>query len=67
MLQSSSVNILFAEQAISQFPSYDNRSTTDLQYEEHSEGMASSDVVMEANPAYQPLETAAADLRIGTM
>ena len=29
--------------------------------------MTSSDVVMEKNPAYQPLETAAADLETGTL
>ena len=61
------MNIIIAEQATSQLPSYDNRSATDLQYEEHSGGVTSSDVVMEANPAYQPLETAAAHLEIRTM
>ena len=61
------MNIIIAEQATSQLPSYDNRSATDLQYEEHSGGVNSSDVVMEANPAYQPLEAAAADLSTGTI
>ena len=61
------MNVIIAEQATSQLPSYDNRSATDLQYEEHSRGVTSSDVVMEANPAYQPLEAAAADLSTGTI
>ena len=62
------MNIIIAEQATYQLPSYDNRSATDLQYEEHSGGAASStDVVMEDNPAYQPLEAAAADLNTGTI
>ena len=61
------MNIIIAEQATSQLPSYDNRSATDLQYEDHSGCVTSSDVVMEANPAYQPLEAAAADLNTGTI
>ena len=61
------MDVIIAEQATSQLPSYDNRSATDLQYEEHSGGMTSSDVVMEANPAYQLLEAAAADLSTGTI
>ena len=61
------MNIIIAEQATSQLPSYDNRSATDQQYEEHSGGVTNSDVVMEANPAYQPLEAAAADLSTGTI
>ena len=61
------MNIIIAEQATSQLPSYDNRSATDLQYEEHSGGVTSSDVAMEANPAYQPLEAAAVDLDTGTI
>ena len=60
------MNIIIAEQATSQLPSYANRSATDLQHEEHSGGVNSSDIVMEANPAYQPLEAAAADLSTGT-
>ena len=55
--QSSGVNIIIAEQATSQLPSY----------EEHSGCVASSDVAMEDNPAYQPLEAAAADLSTGTI
>ena len=51
------MNIIIAEQATSQLPSY----------EEHSGGVTSSNVVMEANPAYQPLEAAAADLSTGTI
>ena len=61
------MDIIIAEQATSQLPNYDNRSATDLQYEEHSGGVTSSDVVMEDNPAYQSLEAAAADLSTGTI
>ena len=61
------MNVIIAEQATSQLPSYDNRSAADLQYEEHSGGVTSRDVVMEDNPAYQPLEAAAADLSTGTI
>ena len=61
------MDIIIAEQATSQLTSYDNRSATDLQYEEHSGGVTSSDVVMEDNPAYQPLEAVAADLSTGTI
>ena len=61
------MNSIIAEQATSQLPSCDNRSATDLQYEEHSGGVTSSDVVMEDNPAYQPLEATAAVLSTGTI
>ena len=53
VMQSSSVGIVNADRP---------PSTTEPQNEEHSGAMTSSDVVMEANPAYQPLEAAAADL-----
>lgn len=61
------MDIVDAEQTPSQLHSYDDSSTTDPQYEEHGGGVTSSDVVMEANPAYQSLETAAAGLVTGTM
>ena len=43
------------------------KSTTESQNEEHGGGVTSSDVVMEKNPAYRPLETAAADLETVTL
>ena len=43
------------------------KSTAEPQNEEHGGGVTSSYVVMEKNPAYQPLETAAADLKTGTL
>ena len=61
------MDIVNVKRPLSQLHHSDDRTAADLQYEEHSGGATSSDVVMEANPAYQPLETAAADLRIGTM
>ena len=42
-------------------------SATEPQNEEHSEAMTSTGVAMEDNPAYQPLETAAAHLETGIM
>ena len=42
-------------------------SATEPQNKEHTGTMTSSDVVMEANPAYQPLEMATAHLEIRTM
>ena len=58
VMQSSSVGIINADRP---------PSATEPQNEEHSGAVTSSDVVMEANPAYQPLETAAAHLEIRTM
>ena len=60
VMQSLSVNI--AEQPSSQLSHYDSWSTTEPQNAEHGGGVTSSDVVMEENPAYQTLETAAAEL-----
>ena len=51
------MNFITAEQATSQLPSC----------EENSGGVTSSDVVMEDNPAYQPLEAAAAGISTGTI
>ena len=61
----SCVNIVNAERASSQLSHYDSWSTTEPQNEEHGGGVTSSDVVMEENPTYQTLETAAAELSTG--
>ena len=53
VMQSSSVDIVNADRP---------PSTTEPQNKEHSGAVTSSDVVMEANPAYQPLEMATAHL-----
>ena len=58
VMQSSSVDILNADRP---------PSTTEPLNKEHTGTMTSSDIVMEDNPAYQPLETAAAHLEIGTI
>ena len=58
VMQSSSVGIVNADRP---------PSTTEPLNKEHTGAVTSSDVVMEANPAYQPLEIAAAHLKIGTM
>ena len=65
VMQSSSVNLVNAERASSQLSHYDSWSTTEPQNEEHGGGVTSSDVVMEENPTYQTLETAAAELSTG--
>ena len=53
VLQSSSVDIANADRP---------PSTTEPLNEEHSGAVTSSDVVMEVNPAYQPLEIANAHI-----
>ena len=53
VMQSSSVDIANAERP---------PSTTEPLNEEHSGAVTSSDVVMEANPAYQPMEIATAHI-----
>ena len=50
------MNTVNAERASSQLRRYDSWSTIEPQNEEYSGGVTSSDVVMEDNPAYQPLE-----------
>ena len=52
VMQSSSVDIINADRPLSHSHHSDDRSTTDLQYEEHSGGVTSSDVVREDNPAF---------------
>ena len=63
-MQSSSVDNVNAEGLPSDgqlHPSDDtSESTTDAQNEENSRAMTSNNVVMEASPAYQPLEIATA-------
>ena len=56
------MDVVNVKRRLSQLHHSDDRSTADLQYEEHSGDATSCDVVIEDNPAYQPLEAAAADL-----
>ena len=66
-MQSSSVDNVDAEGPLSHLHHPKDTSTTEPQNEEHGGAMTSSDIVMEENPAYQPLEIATAHLRTGTM
>ena len=58
-MQSSSVNAVNVHQASSQLHSHDATSTTVAPNEDSGVGVTSNDVIMEDNPAYQPIPTSA--------
>ena len=58
-MQSSSVNAVNVHQASFQLPSHDAISTTVAPNEDSGVGVTSNDVIMEDNPAYQPITTSA--------